>query len=127
MKNNRKKEKAPETKSTNQKSELLKYKNALFDSGIELPSYSLMIDEIRKALDVSKVCGLIFLSIANSSKFEYTFGWEAFDEILKFISDRLKEYLKTDKEHSPVLTVRNVRNDEFIIFYFESSQYHNLT
>ncbi len=115
------------TGQTSSKSDILKYKNALYDSSMDLPSYSLVLDEIRKRLDESKVCGLIFLSVANSSKFEYTYGWEAFDNVLKFISTNLKEYIQKDSTHSPLLTIRNIRNDEFIIFFFEDQITHDLT
>ncbi|MDD3626275.1 MAG: EAL domain-containing protein [bacterium] len=123
----RKKDIQPDKKTSSLKSDILKYRNSLYDSILDIPSYPMVIDEIRKTLDISKVCGLVFLSIANSSKFEYTYGWEAFDEVLKFVADSLKEYLDKSKTHSPMLTIRNIRNDEFIIFFFENAKEHDLT
>lgn len=120
-KKNKKKDISPEH------SDILKYKNALFDSSLEIPSFNLMVDEIRRRLDKSKVSGLIFLSVANSSKFEYTYGWETFDKLLRFISLKLKQFLTNEESHDPILTIRNVRNDEFIIFFFENRTLHDLT
>ncbi|MDD3626049.1 MAG: EAL domain-containing protein [bacterium] len=96
--------------------EWMRYKNCLYDKNTSLPSFIIGVEQVRKLLDDQKILGLIYVSIFEQGKLESIYGWQIFDEIIKYIAQVLKIVRDNYLTSEDLITVLNVKSGEFLIF-----------
>ncbi len=96
--------------------EWMRFKNCLYDKNTGLPSFIVGVEQIRKMLDEQKLLGLIFVSVFEQGKLESIYGWQIFDEIIKYIAQVLKIVKDTYLVEEDIITTLNVKSGEFLLF-----------
>lgn len=96
--------------------EWMKFKNCLYDKNTSLPSFIISVEKIRDIIDEQKILGLIYVSIFEQGKLESIYGWQIFDEIIKYIAQVLKIIQETHLSENDFITVLNVKSGEFLLF-----------
>ncbi len=96
--------------------QLLQYRANLFDTGTELPTVPLLLDDVRRMLDVEDVVRVYVMRIEQEQSLESMVGWETYDEMLALVARYLEDVLLSLSDGRAVLGVDSVRGDRFVLF-----------
>lgn len=97
-------------------SEWYKYRACLFDRASGLPTVNAIIEDIRKELEKEKVIGILFLAIGDQQQIEPVFGWEQYDEILKFFTIAVLSEIGKLIPRESLMGISSISGDGFFIF-----------
>ncbi len=95
--------------------EYFKYKGLLYDKVTGLPTVPVMLEELRKWLDIYQETGVIVIDIGRYGRYEKVYGWERVDHILKLLAEKVKEFLKKKKKVESILVCR-AQGDDIVLF-----------
>jgi len=99
--------------------EWLQFKGALFDHSLNFPTIPIIIDEVRKNIENFKKIGIIYLDVIES--IETIHGWQKFDQVLKRISEIIKDIHLDFLQRKDLIAMQAPRAGKFIIFVFSQS------
>ncbi|MGQ9817627.1 MAG: hypothetical protein ACUVQ3_06760 [bacterium] len=97
-------------------SEWYKYRACLFDRASGLPTVNAIIDDIRRELEKEKVIGILFLAIGDQQQIEPVFGWEQYDEIVKFFTITVLKEVGRLIPRESIIGISSISGDGFFIF-----------
>ncbi|MEW6368025.1 MAG: EAL domain-containing protein [Acidobacteriota bacterium] len=94
----------------------LQYRSQLFDHGTGLPTLPAIFDDIRRAVEEKGAVFIIYVDLGRENSVEETWGWQVYDSILKDFVDTIKRVKSSILPPQAVLSLVNVRGDEFLLF-----------
>ena len=97
----------------------LRLKSVLYDRATDLPSFPVLFDHLRNALEQRKALGLLHLEIVNLDVVESLYGWQVFDQVLGRASDVLRDCIGDPLPDNTLLAVNGVAGDRFVAFVLE--------
>ncbi len=97
-------------------SEWYKYRACLFDRATGLPTVNAIIDDIRKELEKEKILGILFLAIGDQQQIEPVFGWEQYDEIVKYFTITVLSEIGKLIPRQSLIGISSISGDGFFIF-----------
>jgi EAL domain-containing protein (putative c-di-GMP-specific phosphodiesterase class I)/GGDEF domain-containing protein len=103
-----------------ERNEFLRLRSALHDRITGLPSYPLLFDALRSALDRRRHLGVLHVDVANLDLVESLYGWQVFDRVLARIADVLRRLPGTELPRGALLAVNGVAGDRIVAFLPEN-------
>ncbi|MCX7995209.1 MAG: EAL domain-containing protein [candidate division WOR-3 bacterium] len=97
-------------------SEVYRYRINLFDRASGLPTVYAVFDELRRTLEQEKVVGILYIAIGDQQRIEPIFGWEVYDELIKFFTISVMSEIGKLIPRSATITVSSLMGDGFFIF-----------
>ena len=83
----------------------LKYRSVLIDRTTALPTFPLLFDALRTALDQRHRLGVLHIECVNLGIVESLYGWQVFDRILRHAANSLRESIGSDLPESSMLSM----------------------
>ena len=99
------------------RAEWLRFKNHVYDSDLELPTLSAVLDDARRLLEERGSLGLVYIDPGGDGQTESVHGWQAYDEVVRGVSQTLKG-LRSDGflGTRDLIATLAVRGDRFVLF-----------
>jgi len=98
------------------RAEALKLRSALHDRTTGLPSYTLLVDDLRGLLEQRRRLGVLHLEIADPELVESLYGWQVLDRILARASSCLRGELGESLPSGTLLGINGTGGDRFVAF-----------
>jgi EAL domain-containing protein (putative c-di-GMP-specific phosphodiesterase class I) len=98
------------------RAEWLRYKSNLFDKNTNLPTLSIVFDDARKMVEERGTIGLLLIDFGRQKNFEATYGWQKYDEVLRYVAEILEESRAELLHDKDLIAISHIRGDEFILF-----------
>jgi len=97
----------------------LKYRSVLIDRTTALPTFPLLFDALRTALDQRHRLGVLHIECVNLGIVESLYGWQVFDRILSHAANSLRESIGSDLPENSMLSMEGVAGARFVLFVLE--------
>jgi len=98
------------------RAEAVRLKSALVDRTTGLPSYAMLVDDLRALLEHRRRLGVVHVEIADLDLVESLYGWQVLDRILSRASSRLKGALGETLPSGTLLGGNGPGGDRFVAF-----------
>jgi len=98
----------------------LELKSALFDRNTGLYAFPYHFDELQRMVECRPGLGLLYLEVFDFERVEWICGWQAFDAILRGMSEELRALRGTGYPASGLLSLSGVHGGSFILFVPET-------
>jgi EAL domain-containing protein (putative c-di-GMP-specific phosphodiesterase class I)/DNA-binding response OmpR family regulator len=96
--------------------EQFRNKILLYDAVTQLPSVPVVIDALRDRLLDSRELGVLYLDVEKYSHIEETYGWEAFDALIRAASEELRRMVGTFLAGGDIVAINRPAGSEFYVF-----------
>ena len=93
----------------------VRFKTLLFDSVTELPTVPVIIDALRDRLLDSRDLAVLYVDVEQYSHIEDTYGWEAFDGLLRHAAKALRRMVGTIFATEDFVAVNRTGGSDFYI------------
>ncbi len=98
------------------RAEALKLRSVLMDRTTLLPSYALLVDDLRGMLDRRRQIGVLHAEIIDMDLVESLYGWQVLDRILALVSWLLRDALSSVLPAGTLLAINGAGGDRFVAF-----------
>lgn len=98
------------------RTQLLRYRASLFDPDTGLPTLPIVLDDVRRMLEVRDDLPVLLVRPEQERDLERVYGWERFDRTLRRVAGFLSERLGSARRRSGLLCQEAVRGDTFLVF-----------
>ena len=98
------------------RTQLLRYRASLFDPDTGLPTLPVVLDDVRRMLEVRDEIPVLLVRLEQERDLERVYGWERFDRTLRRVAAFLADRLETGSRRSGLLCQEVVRGDTFLVF-----------
>lgn len=102
---------------TNERAELLRYEELLYDKLTGLPTLPVMMERARELLDRRGELTVLYIHFVWYEKIEEIYGWQKLDDVLETTAVAVKEFYS--REHADaenLMMVSHIADDDFILF-----------
>jgi EAL domain-containing protein (putative c-di-GMP-specific phosphodiesterase class I)/DNA-binding response OmpR family regulator len=96
--------------------EEVRFKNLLFDAVTELPTVPVIVDALRDRLLDNRDMGVLYIDVEQYSHIEETYGWEAFDSLLRHTARTLRRMFGTIFATEDFVAVNRAGGSDFYVF-----------
>jgi EAL domain-containing protein (putative c-di-GMP-specific phosphodiesterase class I)/DNA-binding response OmpR family regulator len=93
-----------------------RFKSLLFDAVTELPTVPVIIDALRDRLLDNRDMGVLYIDVEQYSHIEETYGWEAFDSLLRHTARTLRRMFGTIFATEDFVAVNRAGGSDFYVF-----------
>jgi EAL domain-containing protein (putative c-di-GMP-specific phosphodiesterase class I) len=98
------------------RTQLLRYRASLFDPDTGLPTLPVVLDDVRRMLEVRDDLPVLLVRPEQERDLERVYGWERFDRTLRRVAGFLSEHLGSARRRPGLLCQEAVRGDTFLVF-----------
>jgi len=98
------------------RAEALKLRSVLLDRTTGLPSYTMLVDDLRGLLERRRRLGVLHVEIADPDLVESLYGWQVLDRILSRASRCLQEEVGEALPSGTLLGINGAGGDRFVAF-----------
>lgn len=106
----------PDTDVVELQAELLQARASLYDTGTELPTVPVLLDQVRRMLDEHDAVRVYLVRIEQEQSLEAVVGWESYDSLLEMVARYLGEVVLSLGPDRSLLGIDGVRGDRFVLF-----------
>ena len=108
--------KRPSTDVVELQAELLEARANLYDTGTELPTVPVLLDQVRRMLDEHDAVRVYLVRIEQEQSLEAVVGWESYDALLAMVARYLNDVALSLGRDRSLLGIDGVRGDRFVLF-----------
>ena len=101
----------------NERAELLRYEELLYDKLTGLPTLPVMMERARELLERRGELTVLYIHFVWYEKIEEIYGWQKLDDVLETTATAVREFY--DREHAGaenLMMVSHIADDDFILF-----------
>lgn len=98
------------------RAEALKLRSVLMDRASGLPSYAMLVDDLRALLETRRHVGVVHVDVQELELVESLYGWQAFDRVVARAARVLRDASGAELPAASLLAVNGVGGDRFVAF-----------
>ncbi|HET7747484.1 MAG TPA: EAL domain-containing protein [Vicinamibacteria bacterium] len=98
------------------RAEWLRFKNHVHDAFTELPTFSAVLDEVRRLMEERGAVLVVYVDLGAETRLEPIYGWQVYDLVLKATGMALAEMRAGVLGPRDIVATMTVRSDKFLLF-----------